>query len=631
MALSNQEYLVNKAYQSWLEIKEHWPLPVSSSGGGGHNAAINALVQHYLKQHLKGEFKLISTPLPTYVPVKPEEKPRDIMQRSQIELGLGLPGPIKGALNYMGLPALPNTKEIKEEVNRLIKLNSQSRSYVDMLLDVYPTGYEHTAIWNTLQKQDKTDVLKKLIELQKNNDYFNYTTVYQYFTKTLVQAAFNGNPYTEIISSQAMALSALCDAVINYNSQIASQYSLPPIIIHQYLTDIPSKGAVHFLTPLKNLNVKQRSSIVLYGVHLFDTEDFNLDGFANLVNIDPKNNPMVREGFYDPELEKIASLDSDVNLSVQCDDKKDEVHTILKNQQIASIMLGSQASIDTIEYVKHLVQSCLFEKIFVYGGKTEHLHGGLMAIDSSKVEMILLDSQDDWHSAPILARSNMVIVRGGGLSMMELMALPHPLGQIILVHSKEDTEGKLTSGISWEDCNVDKLETYLNSNKVQVRRTSVKLIALQLNLLQINKSIQLDNDEDRSKKTLLITSINQMIEKLIRYQKSKSNKMSLTSVTKKQIVKSLIISLTNILKEIDDPTIQIRMIVGKVLDYLRKAQYENNKAYEFKLFLKAVQAQGTLGGLLNEAVREISKFDTTALNHKPISYFNYFKLPFKHR
>jgi len=64
--------------------------------------------------------------------------------------------------------------------------------------------------------------------LQNTSDTENYGVVYRYFIEHLEQAAREGAPYTEIISTQAMALPALCDAVLYYNHKIA-----PTVITHK--------------------------------------------------------------------------------------------------------------------------------------------------------------------------------------------------------------------------------------------------------------------------------------------------------------------------------------------------------------------------------------------------------------
>lgn len=81
------------------------------------------------------------------------------------------------------------------------------------------------------------------------SDTFNYQIVYDYFMKKLQDAELMGAPYTEIISTQAMALPALCNVVNDYNANRPAENH---IVINQYLTDLPTLGAVHFLMFLRH-------------------------------------------------------------------------------------------------------------------------------------------------------------------------------------------------------------------------------------------------------------------------------------------------------------------------------------------------------------------------------------------
>ncbi len=86
-----------------------------------------------------------------------------------------------------------------------------------MLLDVYPAGYASVAIWNILQRDGQVEDLKKLVCLQAKSDKENYSIVKNYILNALKNAVDGKTPYTEMISTQAMALPALCDAVMEYN------------------------------------------------------------------------------------------------------------------------------------------------------------------------------------------------------------------------------------------------------------------------------------------------------------------------------------------------------------------------------------------------------------------------------
>lgn len=247
----------------------HKPLMIGCSGGGGHNAAIKGLHDYLTKKMQK------RIAVPKHDPVDPEKHPSSPTTQ-QIQIGSRLMHlPIIGyvirkILSFTPYPVLPDLQSLDSSILGLKSTNS--RFYIDMLLDAYAAGYYSVAIWNCLQKNDEINELKKLISLQPMSDQENYETVKAYYLKVLKEAAEAHTPYTEIISTQAMALPALCDAVIEYNSSFPSLG--PKLVIHQYLTDLP-KGAIHFFGPLTALTKEQQDQMKLYGVGM--TEEVILD------------------------------------------------------------------------------------------------------------------------------------------------------------------------------------------------------------------------------------------------------------------------------------------------------------------------------------------------------------------
>lgn len=608
MAMSNYTGLIYYAFYDRNKIENEWELYVGSSGGGGHIAAIEGLRLNKLKAFAEGQVKLARPTLPTYVPVNHAKKPWLNMQKQQIELGLSLPQTIKEALTYLKLPILPNAKDIRDEIAKLANANVKERFYIDVLLDVYPTGYENVAIWNVLQKQDKTEELKTLIEWQEHSDALNYKYVYGYFTNLLEKAARENLPYTKIVSSQAMALPALCDAVIHYNSKIAKKYGALPIKIHQFLTDLPSPGAVHFLKPLERLTPAQRNCMVVYGINITKVKEFNLLSFAKMVDIDPANNPMVRQGFYMPSLQDYLDL-KDVVLSVQVKDKEDEHIPISAQEKVAAIMLGSQASVDTIKYVNELEKSELYNKIFVFGGKMAHIYNELAQTEGfKKGKIILLDNQDDKYIAPIMTRSNLAIIRGGGLSVMEQEALRHRKNKLVLVHCQYTSSGLLTSGISWEDCNVDNLEEELEKKNVVVRRTTPELINLQLQQLFENDAVILEKDIEISSRLFLRSKIIDLQNKLKTYFSSKHGYSHSLAQSKNSIAITLLSKLNLYVLSLNEASCDLTDLSMSLAFLLLEYQQLNKKAYESTLFLKWINDKGSLGTLLSEYLTLVERF-----------------------
>jgi len=450
------------------------PLLIACSGGGGHISAIQG-VRDFLDKKYHRTIKF-----PKYPTILHDEK-QSSSARTQIDVGSVatnsfyiLSPIIKTILSFTNLPLLPSSGDLKDEIDALNKkeTTTREREYVDMLLDVYPAGYESAAIWNVLQRKDQTTELKKLIELQSGNDQENYEYVCRDILKLLKTAAANNISYTEIISTQAMGLPALCDTVKKYNTDNPDK---PKIVIHQYMTDLPTKGAVHFFKTLSTLTHEQQQQIKLYGVgmkqdildHFFPTGDH----FNGVYDIPAKNNPMVRAGFKDSTHDNSKRFNVDVTISL----KGEDPIKIIKHEQIASIMLGSQASDDTVEYIETLIKNGM-DKVFVFGGKNDAISKKIDAILAKNPtyndRVIRLGNQDDVQIAQLMTRSNMVIIRGGGLSVMEQMTMPHNKRQTILIHHANSHATELTSGISWEDDNVTALMADLKLKQVHAEKTS---------------------------------------------------------------------------------------------------------------------------------------------------------------
>ncbi|MBA2649856.1 MAG: hypothetical protein H0U75_09745 [Legionella sp.] len=448
------------------------PLLIGCSGGGGHNSAILGLF-HYFQTLVPS-----CTQLQKYDPLLPSNRTNSDL-RDKITRGVNLMHsayfgcPIKWFISSVTpFPILPTQQEIKNEVSALTK--TEPRVYIDILLDVYPAGYESAAIWNSLQKNDKVAELKKLIHLQTMSDKENYFTVFTYFLKKLKLAAREGKPYTELVSTQAMALPALCDVVNYYNIWLKyKNVNAPKLIIHQYMTDLPTEGAQHFFNPLSQLNQMQQSQMKLYGVGMTNEILQKVIGthhFSAVCDIPPKENPMARPAFKEAAYDNSSSFSKTVTLDFQ----GMQSYTIEPNENIAAIMLGSQGSNDTSKYLAPLLQNNT-NRVFVFGGTNELIKTDIAAIIKTHPEfkdrIIPLCNQDDKAISSLMTRCNTLIIRGGGLSVMEQMAMNHNNKQTVLIHHAEPTAGhELTSGIPWEDANVDALIHYLNN--IQTVNTS---------------------------------------------------------------------------------------------------------------------------------------------------------------
>lgn len=454
------------------------PFMIGCSGGGGHIAAIQGIHEFLLKLYGEGQIKL-----PLYEPTLYEDKPKSPV-RDQIATGIGvmhapaIGRPIQSVVSLTSYPILPDPESLNNEIRTLCNnQKGKKRPYIDMLLDVCASGYESAAIWNVLQRNDKTAELKKLIDMQHISDENNYVEVLSFFVNALQEAARNGEPYSEIISTQAMALPALCDAVIEYNKWLDDTHiNAPKVVIHQYMTDLPTLGAIHFFNALSTLSPIQQQQMKLYGVGMKEEviQHFLPQGhqFNAIHDIPSNENPMVRSEFKNADLDNSTKFDKPVSITLAGEKLPFEIQA---DEKIASIMLGSQASKDTIEYIETMLENGM-EKVFVFGGKSPALQGGITDILAKHPEyqnrIIPLGNQSDKEIHPLMSRSNLVVIRGGGLSVMEQLAMNHNKEQTVLVHHANSTQAELTSGISWEDENVALLISELRNRGVHAEKTS---------------------------------------------------------------------------------------------------------------------------------------------------------------
>jgi hypothetical protein len=453
--IENPHAIQNKIFDS--ESNPPNPLFIACSGGNGHISAIKALSE-YIKQQFEIELtQFQSTP---YHSKKKSLTGFSIFVASKINYFKYF----RKITTLLKLPVLPNKVELEHAIEEL-ESNLNPRHYLDVLLDIYPIGYESAAIWNIYQRTDQKSELLKLIRLQSHNDALFYADVYHYYLQLFCNARdILTKPYTEVISTQVMGLLALCDAVGEYNRLYSEN-----LVIHQYMTDLPTTGAVHFFHPLSKLSERQQSHMKIYAVNLMQSvlHTFFPKGhaFQGIYNIEPDKNPMIRAGFLDSRHNNSQSLTAPVSLTLQ----DGTSIPIDANLRVASIMLGSQASNDTVKYIEHLISSGM-DKVFIFGGTNDAIRIKIEELLRLRPDLTskvaLLSNQEDAFIASLMTRSEILVIRAGGLSVMEQLAMPHPTNQKILIHHADSVDGKMQSGISWEDKNADELIRVLKNVKV---------------------------------------------------------------------------------------------------------------------------------------------------------------------
>lgn len=496
------------------------PLFIGCSGGAGHNSAIMGIINYLTKcandsPSAFGRLKLTKAITKHYDrQINKEQSPN-----KTIEFGLtvqqqyGFISKVAKTSSELltEYPVLPDRDILDKEINVLSQKNgfSKARQYVDMLLDVYPAGYESAAIWNIYQRQDNVEMLRRCIKQQSISDDANAIYVKSYFFLLLALAANSSEPYTEVISTQAMCLGGLCDAIIEYNIWLehfnaANATHYPFIVIHQYMTDLATPGAIHFFHALDRLSQEQLGLIKLYGLGithaLLKKMVERRDDLNGYYQIKPYDNPMVRLGFYNRDKSLHASFDKTVSVGYLVNQSTDKI-IIHAYEKVASIMLGSQAGDATTEYVKHLLNNG-YDKIFVFGGQNQQIKSVILSLfnkdNAYSKRIILLGHQTDKEMLPIMTRSQLLVIRGGGLSIMEQLLMLHHTVQKIFIHHN----GKaLKSGISWEDGNVDGFIVAMQELSIFCQKTCPELFQFHLRqreIVQFKEKLLVVTDNDKS-------------------------------------------------------------------------------------------------------------------------------------
>ncbi len=466
------------------QARKECPLFIASSGGGGHIAAITGiidyhrrepgvhLVKYYSKKQHNRSAKLLRTFLYSTIFLKSFQF-------------------MAHAWKWFHDDATTNNflhdNLFWQEIGYLKDpvRTQQARYFVDLLLDVYSFGYEMAAIYNSLQRQDKSDELLYTIHKQALNDAAHYALVKSRLITLLKKQALSGTPYSSIISTQPQSLAAMCDAVAWYNAvyrlELAEKgadlnHHAVPLHIKEYMTDLPTKGATHFIAALRRLTKKQRLQMVVYCVGEPDDALLAIDGLQ-IMALAPDENPMLRPGFRDKATLLNLVTKHEIKLTYEDEGNKTS-RTIELDEQVASIMLGSLGGNASADYIQPLLEKGCAH-IFIFGAKNNHGVKNIIEklTPENQKKIIALGYQEDCTIAQIATRSNYMITRSGGLCTMELMAIPIIPNKTILIHHKNPPAGShthtpLTSGLPWEDGNAAAMIAHFQAYGAFAAKTS---------------------------------------------------------------------------------------------------------------------------------------------------------------
>lgn len=480
-------------------------LYIASSGGGGHNSAIEALISRD-----QDNAKML------HVPCK-RKKQSGLAITQGSSLMHMFPSMVQEFVcDKSNIPQLPTASVLKTEVSRLLARQTgendipKARFYVDHLLDVLPDGYACAALWNVLQREDRTPEIRKLINYQPRVEKKTYALVKDFYLQRLQAQVETGTPITKVVCTQALNLNAIADAVLEYNKWFADKKSAQlkqlraraqeqsraiqnfrgqgfeleqarqqltqieariialrtsaPVYIDLYVTDVLTDGAVHFLGSFKRLSPEQKSVINCHAVNLSallqrDAQlKQNFSDFHAQIDIDPHANPLLRAAF------RQAACES-ANITTVTQQNKTVQHDIATTSRVATVMLGSQAGPASLSYAAQFGELG-FDKVFVCGGDKFAEQVAKLQQQYPQCEIIALPHQPDTAIKQLFERSDALVIRGGGLSTMERLARRSQKPQQVFFHTPHNYHGTKSTGILWEDGNIAYSKDHIEAGSV---------------------------------------------------------------------------------------------------------------------------------------------------------------------
>lgn len=180
---------------------------------------------------------------------------------------------INGAARLVGYPVFPDYNEFLTEISSIMQRENQQplhRPYLDILLDIYHSGAVYAAYYNTLQKHPKSQDFKTASTYKTKVEENNSQLVTDKIFSLLCNAARQNVPYTRMVLTQGLSISALCDAVNEYNTKFLSQFNqendkiYPPLVISLYLPEEQSLEYFSYLESLDDLSIEQKNLIEIH-------------------------------------------------------------------------------------------------------------------------------------------------------------------------------------------------------------------------------------------------------------------------------------------------------------------------------------------------------------------------------
>lgn len=429
--------IMNTCDEKWSWLCASNPLIISSSGGGGHLTAAMSLIEQY-QYHQKI--------LAYHTAQKPSQEWFSYESLfEKLMLMAYLPG-MRTFIQKLQKIELPTLADLKQEYAELLLQQAKTphRLYVDFLLDWMPNGYIMTALFNLMQRQNHGMSLQKLVENQTFIDKIYKKTIEKRLSKTLMDAAKNHKPYDTIISTQALGIPAICQAVVKYNLKIMQQNLPFPIIeIHQFITDIPHQYAKHYLNPIQKLQFLDKRFLNIHVLNIHDEVSFIPHKHAKKVWFyEAYENPMIR-----PSLHQTPPL---LNHGIRIVHCKDSPILICPKQRLGVVMLSSANGQISLDYIENLIDLGI-EHIALVGKLDALVKEKIKAFNPLQGKIYILGQLDAKKLGELLQNAHLIIVKSGGLSLMELASFKFQAQSVICLH--DDSHVQENTGLIWEQGN----------------------------------------------------------------------------------------------------------------------------------------------------------------------------------
>ena len=281
----------------FVDIENKDTLYLWSSGGGGHKSAKEAQVE---KSMIMLQTQILQR--------APAQEANAFQQRFQ-------------------------RIEVLTDWCKQVGIFHESDVLTDYLGDI---GIESVESWDNAQKEGNVQKQELLASMQWVSDSVFATPIYAQTLDDLIR-----NKPKQIISTQAMATPAILHAVKKYNESYKPPTD-PPVILHLYMTDMPTQLAEHFFSSLKHMwGASAKEYLVLHAPKPKDGDTWQARADLvdwQVVELDTKEFP-VRAAFF--QAVQDFNPNNPITFKVSCKEELNYLRNALKHQGAPHETMGN--------------------------------------------------------------------------------------------------------------------------------------------------------------------------------------------------------------------------------------------------------------------------------------------------